>query len=159
MFLFLEKFNFNYHVAHHFDDRPFICDFPGCCNSYKTNADLNQHQKTHEKALGITFVCNKCQESFDSSKKLNVHKRETHYTKFANSWCEICCREFTSLSSHHDIVHLKLRPYTCDLDGKRFGKMNGLVRHIKTVHLQLAPFPCLKCDKKFKEKSSLKKFV
>lgn len=156
---FLDKFNFNYHVAHHFDARPFACEFPGCLNAYKTKADLSQHQKSHEKALGLSFECRMCSMSFESSTKLNVHKRETHFSKGTSTWCELCCRDFTNLTSHRDIVHLKIRNFVCDLDGKRFGKMNGLVRHIQAVHLGITPFSCPQCSKKFKERSALKKWV
>lgn len=156
--MFLERFNFNYHVAHHSDERAFVCDFAGCLNAYKTTSDLKQHQKTHEKALGLQFFCKQCNKQFDSSTKQNVHLREEHCSKSSHSWCEMCCREFVNLKSHHDIVHLKIKKYVCDLcEKKRFGKMNGLVRHIKAVHLGVSPYSCNECDKKFKEKSSLKK--
>lgn len=151
-----DKFNFNYHVAHHFDARPFICQFPGCTNSYKTKADLSQHNKSHEKALGLKFACEECNVFFDSSTKLNVHKREQHSSK-GGFWCEICSRNFANLRSHHLIVHTRLRPFVCDLDGKSFAKMHGLNRHIEAVHLGLTPFPCKQCTKKFKEASGLKK--
>lgn len=154
-----DKFNFNYHVAHHFDARPFTCDFDGCPNSYKTKADLRQHQKSHEKAMGLNFFCTDCGANFDSSTKLNVHMRESHYSKGTTSWCELCKRHFANYRSHYVVVHEKRRPFSCDIDGKSFSKMHGLVRHIEAVHLKMTPFPCTKCKKKFKEASALKKFV
>ena len=155
--IFLAKFNLDYHVAHHFDERPFPCDFPGCTSAYKTKSDLRQHQKSHERALGLQFICIECNTFFDSSSKLNVHKRDVHSTKESSKLCELCNREFVNLRIHQKIVHDRLRPYVCDLDGKTFARLYGLNRHIESVHLNITPYTCKMCDKGFKETGALKK--
>lgn len=157
--LVLGKFNYDYHYAHHFDDRPFLCTMEGCSSAYKTKADLRQHEKSHEKALGIQFICGECQMVFDSSTKLNVHKRDYHTSKETSKWCELCERTFANLRNHRKTVHENIRRFSCDFDGKRFSRMTGLTRHIETVHLKLSPYPCTQCDKRFKEAGALKKYV
>lgn len=119
-----------------------------------------QHQKNHEKALGLKFICFECNGLyFESSTKLNVHKREHHFAKGGSSWCQLCNREFTNLRKHEQVVHERIRPFSCDIDGKGFAKMHGLIRHIEAVHLNLTPFSCSQCTKKFKEASALRKYV
>lgn len=159
LFAILDTFNYNYHLAHHSNARPFPCEFPGCLNAYKTKADLNQHKKSHEKELGLTFFCFQCDLMFCSSTKLNVHKRECHSSKLSPgyNWCELCKKDFKNIRLHHDFVHLKLRPFACDACGKRFGRHGGVERHINSVHLNLKPFTCSICDKRFKEDGSLRK--
>lgn len=154
----LGLFNFNYHVQHHSDERPFQCELTGCPNRYKTKADLRQHMKSHEKSLGLTFACVECNLEFESSTKLNVHKRDYHFSNLkGKTWCDQCNRNFSSLKNHVRTVHDRIRPFTCDIDGKSFSKMHGLTRHIETVHLNLSPFPCESCGKFFKEAASLRK--
>ncbi|CRK98104.1 CLUMA_CG011472, isoform A [Clunio marinus] len=152
------KFNYNYHVAHHSDERPFECQFSGCLNAYKTKADLRQHQKCHEKSLGISFDCNICYESFNSSTSLNVHKRDNH-PRLKTSWCDLCGKNFANLNVHHNLVHLKIKNFVCDFDGKCFGKLSDIARHIQAVHLKLTPYHCKECPKKFKESGALKKHM
>lgn len=161
-FNFLDKFNFNYHVAHHSDSRPFSCDFPGCYsyNAYKTRADLRQHQKSHEKLMGITFVCTECGLNFDSSTKLNIHKRESHYYRDSQTWCDLCKRDFVCYKKHYQVVHegkIKRLKYICDYDGKSFDSIYNVTRHIEGVHLKVKRFNCDQCSKRFFEASGLRK--
>lgn len=102
----LDIFNFKYHMAHHSDERPFQCDFPGCSNAYKTKADLRQHQKSHEKQLGATFSCAQCSLTFDSSTKLNVHNRQFHISKSRRrTKCDMCSKSFLDLAEHKRKAH------------------------------------------------------
>ena len=39
--------NYHYHMAHHGNDRNFLCT--ECPKTYKTNVDLLQHEKVHDK--------------------------------------------------------------------------------------------------------------
>lgn len=138
-----------YHLAHHFEDRPFSCPFPGCSNAYKTKSDLKQHQKKHEKQLGLKFTCSECQKIFTSSKDLNVHRRQCSSSKKIMSRCNLCKRNFKNFEKHQREVHGKTFKFACDFDGITFKKKNGLLKHIEDVHLRLMRCHCAPCNKSF----------
>jgi uncharacterized Zn-finger protein len=60
-----------------------------------------------------------------------------------------------TLDRHVAAVHLKIRPYTCDVCGKGFGRADNLRSHVKSVHCKSKPFKCATCGKAFCAKRPL----
>lgn len=56
---------------------------------------------------------------------------------------------------HMSTVHLKKKPYKCDLCPKSFGGKRPLKIHRQTVHFKQRPLQCLFCDKRFGQRSNL----
>lgn len=56
---------------------------------------------------------------------------------------------------HMSTVHLKKKPYKCDLCPKSFGGKRPLKIHRQTVHFKQRPLQCLYCDKRFGQRSNL----
>ena len=62
-FVLSDVSNYHYHMAHHGNDRNFLCT--ECPKSYKTKVDLLQHERSHDK-LKSRFQCDKCLKQLNS---------------------------------------------------------------------------------------------
>ena len=74
-------------------------------------------------------------------------------------FCHECGASFTkksSLQMHINAVHLKLKPYVCDLFEMSFARKGHLKGHIKSIHEKIRPFECNQCKKSFARKRQLK---
>lgn len=56
---------------------------------------------------------------------------------------------------HMTTVHLKKKPYKCDMCPKSFGGKRPLKIHRQTVHFKQRPLQCEHCDKRFGQRSNL----
>lgn len=143
--------NFKYHLAHHSNERPWLCN--ECPKNYKTKIDLLQHQRIHEKSRD-PFQCQHCPLLFKTRSNYATHLR-THVVKGPQP-CELCDGKlFVNLKSHIAMVHQKIRSHKCTICQKSFGKKSGLDRHVHTVHERLKCFSCDLCEKSFGEKAQL----
>ena len=149
-FLFLDLSNFKYHMAHHGNERPWLCN--ECPKNYKTKIDLLQHQRVHDKARD-PFQCNVCGNYFKTRSNLNSHLRS--HTPRGPQKCNLCDKLFINLRSHIQMVHHKVRKYICSVCSKPFGKKSGLDRHVITVHEKKRCWECDLCEKSFGEKAQL----
>ena len=170
LFSVLDISNFKYHLAHHGNDRPYLCnECPKNCKDFvvilycdkyflllffldKTRIDLLQHQRVHDKQRE-PFRCQECGQVFRTRSNFNTHLR-THTVK-GPQHCDICNKLFVNLRSHVQQVHQKLRTHPCHLCDKTFGKKSGLDRHILTVHEKMRNYYCDLCQKSFGEKAQL----
>lgn len=152
-------YNLQYHLAHHFNARNFLCN--ECPRAYNTAADLGQHQRIHEKQRD-PYRCEQCGLLFQIRSKFKTHMR-THQgaTLKGPRECAICKKMFVCLSSHNRTVHLKLRTYECSECDKTFGKKSGLDRHTLTVHQKIKAYKCdvEGCFGAFGERSQLTKHL
>lgn len=148
--VFLDISNFKYHLAHHGNDRPWLCN--ECPKNYKTKIDLLQHQRVHDKARD-PFNCSICGQYFRTRSNFNTHQR-THSIKGPQK-CNVCDKVFVNLRSHIQMVHQKIRHHICQICDKAFGKKSGLDRHIITVHEKMRCWACDLCEKSFGEKAQL----
>lgn len=56
---------------------------------------------------------------------------------------------------HMTTVHLKRKPFKCDMCPKSFGGKRPLKIHRQTVHFKERPLQCPYCDKRFGQRSNL----
>nr|CAB3264145.1 myoneurin [Phallusia mammillata] len=105
--------------------------------------------------------CDKCEQSFPSSKELANHMQTHRKTRSAATRaynCRVCHKNFRS-SSHlkrHMVSHTGERKYCCITCGKLFLKSDHLKRHEK-IHTSERPFTCEECGKTFRDKDHLKR--
>lgn len=66
LFNFSDVSNYHYHMAHHGDERNFLCS--ECPKAYKTKVDLLQHERVHTNLKG-RFECDKCLKIFNTKGK------------------------------------------------------------------------------------------
>lgn len=150
--LFLGNYNLQYHIAHHLNERKFVCD--ECPRAYNTTADLVQHQRSHE--LGRDpYKCEICGILFKIRSKLNTHMRSHKTPIKGTKECPVCGKTVLDVKRHHETVHENVRNHQCESCPKKFYKKSGLERHILTVHQKQKNFVCDVCDRAFGEKSLL----
>ena len=58
-----------------------------------------------------------------------------------------------------DMIHKKLKPYTCNECDDAFGDIGHLQIHIDSTHRKLSPYKCNECGKTFGYKNSLKDHI
>uniref|UniRef100_A0ABD2XQN9 C2H2-type domain-containing protein n=1 Tax=Trichogramma kaykai TaxID=54128 RepID=A0ABD2XQN9_9HYME len=73
--------------------------------------------------------------------------------------CEICHKSYChkdTLKSHINLVHVRSKLFECEICHKSFGYQSELKRHVNAVHDRSKPFECNICRKSFGQKSTLK---
>ena len=59
------------HMVVHSKERPFVCSWPDCDQSFSQKASLKDHTNVHEKK----YQCPLCEKAFGRERYLNMHKR------------------------------------------------------------------------------------
>lgn len=110
-------------------------------------------------------MCFTCNETFDSSVMLKVHKLshldigENECIKSEKKFqCYLCKRQYSrkgSLQLHVQCVHEKIKRFACDLCQKCFSQPSTLKRHVEYIHTESKSFECDLCPKSFKSRQYL----
>lgn len=131
---FYEKIHLTNHIALHLEDRPFICDYPGCGKAFKLLQYLTGHQHSH---LGL-----------EEKAKL---KRATNLFI-----CSYCGKTLTTKINHdhHIRIHTNEKPFKCKICSKAFIRQLTLKVHMR-VHTDEKPYRCTICLQNFKQGSHL----
>lgn len=141
------------HLMGHTNKRPFDCNI--CQKTFRQIAELNRHLKNH--SSDIQFRCPICSQGKTSQKELDEHL--TRHTNIEGYQCSKCGRKFTKLchlKNHDDAVHLKLRPFKCEVVGceKAFAARKTLQMHQQT-HTGDGSNICDICNKEFSNRANL----
>ena len=132
--------------------RPFLCREDGCRRFFKTEDDLNSHQK--HKHRGELYKCDHCPMSFKNRYEMNRHIQRIHLNPKVR--CSIGW--FRTAGEAVKKREAKGRSMiSCKVDGctytARAYQKDRMARHVAVKH-PLAPRPpkpheCLQCKKKF----------
>ena len=140
--LFLYKWSLNRHVnSVHLKLKPFQCKT--CLEYFTEKRGLQKHMiKVHEQSSTETVV---------GTKSVNLDSQKTKIDKVDNE------RPSKKALEKAKIVRNQKCKVTCETCGCLFLYKSNLKRHINLVHLKLKPFQCEICLKYFAEKKVLHK--
>ncbi|CRK86755.1 CLUMA_CG000587, isoform A [Clunio marinus] len=144
-----------------FRTRDFRCQI--CGTSYLNKRDIEFHLLNHHEGPKH-LTCSLCGRTFRTEKGLKNHKLLPHRLP-----CEVCGKMFrkNALQQHLNVVHFNIKPYQCDICGRKCSKEHlahhvtthiGLehrTKHLNRVHLNIKPNQCEICRKTFSNKSNL----
>eukprot|EP01083_Nonionella_stella_P071024 190456_1 len=145
------------HITSHSDEKPYLCDHPGCTKRFQHKYYLNQHKRRTHDAIK-KHKCPQCEKAFVEKCNLKIHLRK--HTGEKPYQCYICLRRFsvkTNLDAHMRI-HNGDKPFKCELCGKCFARKAYLTQHHRT-HTGEKPFECEYCGKRCSQVGDLKKHI
>ncbi|CRK86716.1 CLUMA_CG000549, isoform A [Clunio marinus] len=132
--------------------KDFHCEI--CGGSYFDENGLRKHTlNVHKKSKHHT--CSLCRRTFRTKESL-----KTHISNPCRLPCEVCGKMIrkNSLKAHLNRVHLKSRPYRCDICGKKCCSTH--LSHLVTTHSGLEhrtkDYQCDICNKVFFDKDGIK---
>ena len=133
---FMERHRISAHLGH-------PCNV--CGKKFTLEKSLLNHTKLfhqNEKPL----ECSSCDKIFSKKSRLSQHISSVHLRLQV---CDLCGKRLSSrrVSIHKRAVHLKLRPYKCDICEKTFFNKQNLERHHQSIHQPKAQ--CQFCGKEF----------
>ena len=144
--------------AVHTHFKPFQCS--QCDFSAVIKGDLNKHirfKHENEKPYG----CPHCEYRAKDNQAIRRHILRVHpdHAGVPNFFiCPICDNKFlakSSLKSHIDVVHNKIRNHHCPYCIYSAGNSYNLKIHIKSVHFKEKPYTCMFCGNRFSMSSNL----
>uniref|UniRef100_A0A671Y112 C2H2-type domain-containing protein n=1 Tax=Sparus aurata TaxID=8175 RepID=A0A671Y112_SPAAU len=165
------------HMKKHRDERPNVCFH--CGKQFSAKQGLKAHMVRHTggypcpvcgkkfyqkiylkwhlyKHTGEEpYLCETCGKGWPTAAQLKchmVHHQEERPFKCED--CGVCYKRQSNLISHRRTVHIRLRPFLCEVCNKGFRLTNDLKQHMR-VHTGERPFMCTRCGKKFKRKVHL----
>ncbi|KAJ1522825.1 hypothetical protein ONE63_001977 [Megalurothrips usitatus] len=130
-----------------------------CCGRmfyYSCNLERHRASLRHQNK----FVCQQCEEMFDSKEALKQHKSVDHFYVDGKFRCMLCNNKFATngiLTKHLNTVHGSGTVFECNKCSYECRDKWYLERHYKSRHLKSTPreFGCDKCGRKFKRKDHL----
>jgi KRAB domain-containing zinc finger protein len=158
---FASKANVIQHIKHHWDQRPFQCDKPGCSYSAKRSYHLQRHQDQVHSFSVNRSTCIYCGKMIKDSVSFKEHV-EKHKTNTAGVFkCHLInCKELFSapldLKTH--VEQHKL--HSCDIACCLFKSERKINLHLhrRTVH-SIFLHNCQLCSKGFDHSRDLKQHM
>lgn len=108
------------------------------------------------------FICNSCDEIFQTSKEVKKHIMKIHRRpiKEKKAECGSCEKKFQT--KHEAKLHWEYKhgnrekKFSCEICKKKFFQSGDLKIHHKGVHLKIKDFHCTFCDLSFTQNCNLK---
>ncbi|XP_014229957.1 gastrula zinc finger protein XlCGF7.1-like [Trichogramma pretiosum] len=119
-------------AAVHLGRRQFRCG--ECGRGFAREDNLRQHRAVLHQGLK-RFLCDRCPEAFGLKVTLKLHVARVHDARRLE--CAECGKlfsKFNHVKRHLHTVHLKLKPYRCELCDRPFGRKEYLKAHTANVH-------------------------
>ena len=163
------KFSLKVHMKFQHENKSiFPCTV--CDKVFKYKNSLQKHMaSTHKTATNDEewLECEVCSMKFLGKNALKDHQRWRHHKErlkgthqCAEPECSFVTDSKFKLTQHVDGIHLKLRPFKCELCGAAFKRKAHLQTHSKNVHSDDAKiFKCDKCDYASNESRWLKNHI
>ena len=95
-------------------DRPYMCGYPDCGNTYKSSGHLRAHmfEHTHVSEHKCTYPECGPKKYFCSATELKRHIKRVH-TEGKEEWtCELCCRRYVNLQNLTEHMRKKHRNHS-----------------------------------------------
>lgn len=131
-----------------------------CSKFYSKFSSLLQHDKTDHKDMEFEAVCLKCERTFISNQRLELHDAMKHREKIhecegcnlkfstakslkvhtqkhsGKFQCDVCVYSASSNSElqNHKLIHDAERKFVCPICSERFKQRQGLTEHMKQLH-------------------------
>ncbi|KAL0810279.1 hypothetical protein ABMA28_010439 [Loxostege sticticalis] len=150
----------HYRIAHKNINQAVICEF--CGKDCKKPSTLRVHLNCHKEK-----VCPYCSKTLKSHSHYQIHLKN-HKTKVVRPSkkityysCDMCSYRGVhknSLEAHTNKVHLRTRPYVCEICEKGFYRKSHLTEHIST-HANVKNFTCELCGDEFVAKKTLTEHI
>ncbi|CAL8129151.1 unnamed protein product [Orchesella dallaii] len=143
------------HMRVHTGGKSFSC--PICGMTFTRKEGLARHSAIHSKDRP-TVSCTMCPKTFATKDCLKIHVSRTHF-KIRPYPCEICGKRYFCKQELDDHIesHLNEKPHQCQQCGKRYSQRGGLRGHIKRAHRNGRKVKCLECQHSFVDQTALKR--
>ena len=102
---------------------------------FRTNnrTSLQNHIKRHDPEKHRKHVCRVCNKGFIEKAKWRAH--ELTHTDLKPFVCELCGRKLRSLNNYNlHMMTLHGRKHTCDICGNDYPRLLGLAQHKRDAH-------------------------
>uniref|UniRef100_A0A182SBG3 C2H2-type domain-containing protein n=1 Tax=Anopheles maculatus TaxID=74869 RepID=A0A182SBG3_9DIPT len=151
---------------------------PMCEKRYVYAVHVFKHLQTHRQKQTLDVPCRVCGKKFVNTSQRSVHealhrKKESHGEEshgeedeleenekprwYSERRCDICKHMFSNskiLSKHIKTVHLKIKPFVCNVCGYKCARKATLNIHIRQ-HSGLKPLTCKSCTFRTADPSAL----
>ena len=158
----------------------FTCTI--CNETFSSYVDVQKHSEENHK-VEAGFHCDDCRQNFETLEGLSNHCKEVHgNTEYPTNagdlelliqetalfrvpriiekkyQCTHCEKKFSTKVqlTHHNNIHLGLKPYSCKICNKTFTQPTHLNIHMR-VHSGSKPYMCSICGKTFAIASNMRK--
>lgn len=117
-------------------------------------------EKLPPTSISKDHLCAECGKSYTQKRNLMRHRKEQHDTDNGPRFpCPQCDKKFilsVDMHSHLNSVHLKIKPFRCDICNKTLAHRRSLKPGRHSCKTKSDVFACSECGKVFKSRGSLR---